>query len=288
MWKPQSLRGSLVVAASVCGFLCATQTIAYPGAAGACPRKKAAVEEGEGHYLFDYSESSLSEAGFSVDLEPRMLVALQPSLITLSSPVNTTFRGFLMRIESDEDDDVFTFAPVNGSLSAQDAIVCGEWGDYVKGVTHSFNDDKKEVAADFIPTSEGVYFLDVTVVESNNAVDGSVYAYERIELRVFGNATDSPTQSPSVSFIPTLQNTTESVPTPFNVTSNASTIPLTFFMSSTPTPAPSIGGLSVISPISFPGVPTITTFSPTTTSECGSMNVLLLASALLSILVVSI
>ena len=292
-WSPTTTVVAVVVLA-VASALAVVD--AFPGAAGACPPNIAAVSGETSHGAASAIEKTLAQAGVSITVHPPELVAFQSAVVTLSSisaSSNTTFRGFLLRMESQNDDEMFTFEPFDGSSSIQDAVVCLNIPT-IAGLTHSFNDEKTIVAAEFVPSRAGKFLLDVTVVESNNAQDGSRYSYEQLVLTAAAadfdpttnatanitttsaaatdwlldqisteRATAVPASAPvlaAVGAVPTIWTTTATVDiittsaaAPDGLVDQISTAPATAVPASVPVPA--VGS-----------VPTISTFPPTMVS----------------------
>lgn len=166
---------------NVLALVVVKRAIAYPTMAGGCDGGVAAVG---GPHLIGAVNGSLADGNYSLFINNNVIdptlsltnfMSGKKYLISVRSSSSTTFRGALIRAEMDASSD-FTLEPeTNGQL----ASVCSA---PILGVCHTNNKNKTELGAKFSTNSTGTLFLDVTVVKSNNAVDGSRYYYTRFTL----------------------------------------------------------------------------------------------------------
>jgi len=96
-------------------------------------------------------------------------------------PIGTggPLRGALVRIACpDQEDAVFVAA----GLTGQPATACDEELDGAQGITHRDNSLKADVTGTLEVASSGLCTADVTVVDANNNVEGSIYWYSQYTL----------------------------------------------------------------------------------------------------------
>jgi Reeler domain len=158
-------------------------TEAYSSGAGQCIGGTAAV--GAAHMTSTAVTGSLQDGAYSVTIgdqtsspAPEITVNTDTSITIGISSSAPQFRGALIRASS-SDGVTFTLEPgVNGA----NAMACPEDG--VLGVTHSSNDLKSEFSGTLNAAAAGTITLDITVVRSQNSVDGSYYYYTPITVTV--------------------------------------------------------------------------------------------------------
>jgi hypothetical protein len=170
---------------------------AYSTGAGQCIGGMAAV--GAPHMTATAVTGPLSDASLVVAVNNRVFnvseignfyVETGTDYTILIQAQDGSFRGALIRASSDDGAE-FTLEPgVNGQV----ASVCTDPG--VLGVTHTSNDLKTELGATLNIAVAGTIVLDVTVVQSQNANDGSVYFYTPYALTATDTLPDVPTIEP--------------------------------------------------------------------------------------------
>ena len=103
------------------------------------------------------------------------------------------FKGALIRVRQnfDDNDEVFEFDPVGDN--AQDTLACV--GRNVIGVTHRGSDPKTSLAGLFTTNSTRDVVIGVTVVESNDDEQGSIYSYSQFRIGVVPPTVSSSTIS---------------------------------------------------------------------------------------------
>jgi hypothetical protein len=170
---------------------------AYSTGAGQCIGGMAAV--GAPHMTATAVTGPLSDASLVVAVNNRVFnvseignfyVETGTDYTILIQAQDGSFRGALIRASSDDGAE-FTLEPgVNGQV----ATACADPG--VLGVTHTSNDLKTELGATLNIAVAGTIALDVTVVQSQNSNDGSVYFYTPYALTATDTLPDVPTIEP--------------------------------------------------------------------------------------------
>lgn len=179
-------------------FAVVKRAIAYPNMAGGCDGGVAAV--GPPHLIPGAVNGSLADGNYSLVINNNVIDPKLSSItfvsgksyhisIRIAVGSSATFRGALIRAEMGAAGG-FTLDPETNGQAASVCLVP------IRGVCHTSNADKTELGAKFKTSSTGTLFLDVTVVKSNNAVDGSRYYYTRF---TFLGVT---TINPAASFVP--------------------------------------------------------------------------------------
>jgi hypothetical protein len=241
-----SARGVAVTAVTALLFVLSSFTAdAYSTGAGQCIGGMAAV--GAPHMTGTAVTGPLSDGSLVVAVNNRVYdvseinnfyVETGTDYTILIQAQDGSFRGALIRASS-PDGAEFTLEPgVNGA----NAMACTEDG--VLGVTHMSSDLKTELGATLNIAVAGTITLDVTVVQSQNSQDGSVYFYTPYTLTADEVLPDVPTvepvdvpASPSSPFNGT---TTAATPPSVAPVNNATNMNETMNESSTPAP----GGLN--------------------------------------------
>jgi hypothetical protein len=158
---------------------------------------------------------SLADGGFTVFVDQDTLTD------TMDIAMNTayliyvgnapTFRGALLRFASTSGTDgAFTLEPDDSGTAA--AAACNTVGDGVLGLTHVDSEPKFAMTGVLKANTVGSIALDITVVISNNNVNGSSYYYSPYTLNVIdsaeepdidtNNTTETTTSAPAVAAEP--------------------------------------------------------------------------------------
>lgn len=187
------------LAAYILPLLFSSSVNAFPSRPGACPADMAAVM---GNHVSRAAEGVLfSEKGYELVVSemvlgdsPMEVTDGETYTITVQSTADSMFRGALIRASGNGD---FT-----AGENAQIAEVCADVPGV--GVGHMDKELKSSLSGDFTVMGTGSIMLDVTVVESNTEVNGSVWSYQQFELMavdagMMDNATVAPTEDPGDS-----------------------------------------------------------------------------------------
>lgn len=224
----------------------------------------------------------LSLNGYVVNPDIENILLQKNSLydISVSSADDSrTFRGFLFRVESTTS-NLFelTTKDDNGKI----ADVCE--ADDIAGVTHTDATDKSVTTAALTILEAGELLLDVTVVQSNRAPEGSVYFYTQYRLQVpetiDPNAPTSPL--PRLTSAPTVSLNATAAPSPAPVTS-APTKPPT-----TSSPVVAIPNLTPPPVGVLPPTPTPPVASPPTSRAATEWNVVPVVVAVAGLMAVGL
>ena len=200
-------------------FLIPLLTAAFSTGAGGCSGGEPAV--GATHLGGDRSvqSSGLSEAGISVTIDAVELSPTQPIDVPVGSDLvvtidssSITYLGALVRLEAPNGVDTST--ALSPAVNMQDANVCVS---PIAGITHE-NSNEKSLSTGMLRFDEAVngVFLDITVVFSNNAQQGSIFAYDRMEVNFVEDSTlaNDTTQAPTRAPTQTTPATSTVAPTP--------------------------------------------------------------------------
>lgn len=233
------------------------------GAGGSCPPNSPAVGGPHVNNSGGVSEVSFEQASYSFLVNGNEVLSNGASNIQLVRGETYTitvatngdpFRGALIRVEG------------SGVLDADENSILA--GVCEKGVTHSDSSLKRRLSGSyFVPTDamEAEVAFDVTVVEVNNANDGSVYAYQRVVLPVVDPfvaqpptevpITGSPIQAPTTAqpvVSPSVRPTLSPVQTPttFQPVVSPTSRPFTGSPIQAPTSSP------LMAPVEIAPVPT--------------------------------
>jgi hypothetical protein len=165
---------------------------AAPTGACSCDGGKAAVEGS--HVLGNVVTGMLIDGGFDLvvngqyKLDPSILTSVEVGKTLTLSIKGGPFRGILLRMGAVG----LTMIP---ATNFQLAIACMESN--VAGITHTENAGKSGLTSigEFRVPTEQELEVDVTVVVSNNANDGSVYYYNSYQMKAVYNLPDAPRPS---------------------------------------------------------------------------------------------
>lgn len=191
---------------------------AFPNGAGACPPLMAAV--GGPHLSPNAVSSTLEDAGFQLNMdgtpvqpdnEPSVVVD-QTYLLTVTTS-GSPFRGYLFRGAA-ENGAALDFLTASGT-SSQLANVCN--GPGMVGVTHVDASPKTTAAVLLTPTRAGTFVLDLTLVESNNASEGSVFRYTGYAFPIVEEGASVPAPVPVPIPVPVPQPVPVPLPQPIPV-----------------------------------------------------------------------
>lgn len=242
---------------------------ASPYGASGCDGGKAAV--GGAHLTGNAVTGSLAQGGFELILDnkyilvpnvPMPLIAGQSYSLSIKAEDGSFFRGVLIRMEgaAGTDEDEILMSPAPGY---QGASVCEDIG--VRGITHTGPEDQTGLTSivEFSVPSVQELSVDVTVVVSNNAGEGSEYYYDPFVFDLVTEVTPNvpmPDTIPPV-FTPPMAPTQEPTLKPsMDSTKGAETMAPSAATTVPPTSSPTMSSTTAATTIQPANV---TTMSPT-------------------------